>query len=59
MTFTNWRKHAANCREIALTFEDGPGRRVLLEAAEAYSILGLREINHTKLPLAAVRSASH
>lgn len=49
MTATEWRKHAAQCREVALTIRDATARRILLEAAEDYSAMATREAAVTAL----------
>jgi hypothetical protein len=49
MTATDWRKHAAQCREVALTIQDAIARRILLEAAEDYSAMATREAAVTAL----------
>ena len=36
VTTTEWARHAANCREVALTIQDQTARRILSEAADDY-----------------------
>lgn len=50
MTPVDWREHAEHCREVALTIEDHIARRVLLEAANDYSAMALREKATSKIP---------
>jgi hypothetical protein len=58
MTTTEWARHAANCREVALTIEDQTARRILLEAADDYSAMAMREAAIDRLEIPAYQAAA-
>jgi hypothetical protein len=58
MTTTEWARHAANCREVALTIRDCTARRILLEAAEDYSAMAAREAAIDRLEILAYQAAA-
>lgn len=58
MTTTEWARHAANCREVALTLQDQTARRILLEAAEDYSAMATREAAIDRLEIPAYQAAA-
>ncbi len=57
MTPAEWHQHAAQCREVAKTIEDATARRVLLEAAEDYAAMAMREASITNLKIPAYQAA--
>jgi hypothetical protein len=57
MTTTEWARHAANCREVALTIQDQTARRILLEAADDYSAMAMREAAIDRLHISAYQAA--
>ena len=58
MTTTEWARHAANCREVALTIQDQTARRILLEAADDYSAMAEREAAIDRLEIPAYQAAA-
>ena len=58
MTTTEWARHAANCREVALTIQDQTARRILLEAADDYSEMAAREAAIDRLEIPAYQAAA-
>lgn len=58
MTTTEWARHAANCREVALTIQDRTARRILLEAADDYSEMAVREAAIDRLEIPAYQAAA-
>ena len=58
MTTTEWARHAANCREVALTIHDQTARRILLEAADDYSAMAGREAAIDRLGIPAYQAAA-
>lgn len=58
MTAGEWLDHAAKCRLVAQTIEDKTARRVLLEAADDYTAMALREERISKLDIPAYQAAA-
>jgi len=57
MTPAEWDQHAVKCREVAQTIEDKTARQILLEAAEDYSAMALRESVIAVLDISAYQVA--
>jgi hypothetical protein len=57
MRAMDWREHATKCREVASTIEDHTARRILMEAAEEYCAMALRESSVACLDIPTYQTA--